>query len=222
MCSNRKVILFDLDGTIIYSKDAIFEAINYPLKKRGHKEFTERELVQNIRIPLKEKYRNKTSEDPEKFFSDFKNHYLKIYKNSTYIFPGMRELLEEVSNSNIDCAIVSLKTDMEVEEVLKGMSISLFFRGIFGSENEEYKPKPSPEHINYAIGRMGGSKKDCIVIGDMKGDIVSAKKAGCPAIGVSWSLRSRDELLSYGADDVADTPEDLRGILIKRGFLKIQ
>lgn len=219
MTSGEKLLLFDLDGTIIYSKDAIFRAINLALEFYGYEGFTEHELIRDLRIPLEEKYRMRTGRDAQPFMEKFREEYLRIYRQTTYIHEGMLALLEKLRDKGITCVIVTLKEGEEARQVVGEMGLGVYFSGIFGSQDPRYRTKPSPEHVRYAIGEFGVDGENCALIGDMRGDIMSAKEAGLTAIGVAWCLRSPDQLIDAGADHVATTPGELEEILVELGFL---
>ena len=219
MTGHEKLLLFDLDGTIIYSKNAIFRAINLALEFYGYEGFTEDELIRDLRIPLEEKYRMRTGRDPRPFMEKFREEYLRIYRETTYIHEGMLPLLDKLREKGITCVIVTLKEGAEARQVVEEMGLGNFFAGIFGSQDPRYRTKPSPEHVRYAMGEFKVKAGDCALIGDMRGDIMSAKGAGLTAIGVAWCLRSPDQLIEAGADHVATTTGELEEILVGLGFL---
>jgi len=219
MVKKDKLILFDLDGTIIYSKDAIFGAINTALEKEGYEPFREEELLVNICTPLEDKFRKRTGGDPEPLMEIFREEYIRIFKDSTYVIPDMIPLLERIRKNGVPCALVTLKREREAQAVLAHMDLGKYFSRIFGGQVPDYSVKPSAEHMKFAMNEYNVEKHQCIMIGDMKSDMVGAKKAGCTAIGITWSLWSEEELYQYGADRVADSPGELGNILRELKFL---
>jgi len=219
MTTADKLLLFDLDGTILYSKDAIFNAINAALICFGHEPFSEDELLRNLRIPLEDKYRMKCGGDPEPLMEKFRSEYLRTYRESTYIHEGMLPLLERLKKNGIRMAVITLKEGREAEQVVREMGLMKFFSAIFGSQNPDYRPKPSPEHVGFALRSLCVDPENCALVGDMRGDIMSAKGVGVTAIGVAWCLRSPEQLVKSGADHVATEPGELEEILEKLGFL---
>lgn len=219
MKSGNKLLLFDMDGTLIYSKDAIFQAINLSLEGEGFEPFTEEELIRDIRIPLSEKYRKRAGTDPAFLMRRFREEYLRIFRESTYVHDGIVPVLRALKDEEIVCAIVTLKSGEEAEVVLDDTGLVQFFQGIFGSEVPHYRPKPSPEHVLFALAHFGVESENCAMVGDMRSDVVAAKRAGVTAIGVAWSLWSEEKLYGYGADHVAKDPEELERILRSKGFL---
>ena len=219
MTTTRKLLLFDLDGTIIYSKDAIFNAINAALVCYGHEPFSEDELLRNLRIPLEDKYRMKCGGDPEPLMVKFRELYLETYLETTYIHDGMLPLLEKLEEKGTPMALITMKEGKEAEQVVREMGLERFFSAIFGSQNPNYSPKPSPEHVLYALEKLEAEPGNCALVGDMRGDMMSAKGAGVTAIGVAWCLRSPKQLVDSGADHVATEPGELVEILEKLGFL---
>jgi len=219
MVDTERLLLFDLDGTIIYSKDAIFNAINAALEFYGFEPFSEEELLRNLRIPLKEKYRTRTNADPRPLMEKFREIYLRTYRDTTYIHDGMIPLLKRLKDNGVKMAVITLKEGKEAAQVVEEMGLLKYFSAIFGSQNPEYRIKPSPEHACYAIDKYGIAKENCALVGDMRGDILSAKGAGITPIGVAWCLRNPKQLYEAGAEHVAREPGELEAILERLGFL---
>ncbi len=219
MTDTKRLLLLDLDGTIIYSKDAIFNAINAALEFYGFEPFPEEELLRNLRIPLEEKYRMRTNADPTPIMEKFREEYLRTYRETTYIHDGMIPLLKRLKNNRVKMAVITLKEGKEAAQVVEEMGLKKYFSAIFGSQDPEYQIKPSPDHVNYAIDKYGIAKVNCALVGDMRGDILSAKGAGITAIGVAWCLRSPAQLYEAGADHVAREPGELEDILERLDFL---
>lgn len=221
MTITDRLLLFDLDGTIIYSKDAIFDAINLALVRYGYEPFTEDELINNLRVPLRDKYRIKIGgeDDPEFLMAAFRKEYLRTYRDTTYVHDGMLPVLEKVKEAGTPAAIVTLKEGKEAKQVVHEMGLSSFFTRIYGSQNPAYRVKPSPEHVLYAVREFGADIRKCALVGDMRGDIMSARAAGITAIGVAWCLRSPEQLVEAGADHVATEPGELERILGDLGYI---
>jgi len=219
MTNTERLLLFDLDGTILYSKDAIFNAINAALEFYGYETFSEEELLRNLRIPLEEKYRERTNSDPSPLMEKFREEYLRTYRETSYLHDGMLKLLERLKDNGVKMAIITLKEGNEAAQVVEEMGLGKYFSAIFGSQNPGYRPKPSPEHALFAIENFSIEKQKCALVGDMRGDILSAKSAGITAIGVAWCLRSPEQLYEAGADHVATEPDELEKILERLDYL---
>ncbi len=217
--SNDRLLLFDLDGTILYSKDAIFGAINLALLRFDLEPFSEDELIRHIRIPLEEKYRQRCGGDPKPLMAAFREEYLRTYRETTYIHRGMLTILDRVHEAPNPAVLVTLKEGAEAEQVVREMGLEKYFQAVYGSQNPAYRTKPSPEHMLYALSEFGVEAEKCAMVGDMRGDMLSARGAGITAIGVAWCLRSPAQLVEAGADFVATEPEELERILEELGFI---
>ena len=154
-----RVVLFDLDGTLVNSGEAILKAINMMLAEHGFEPLTEVQRKSFVGKRLSESlipWRKDTSG----MVKDFRRIYLETYMESTYVFPGVPELLKGLEREGIPAGIITLKTTVEAERVLREMDLLGFFEGrIFGDNSIDgpspYRIKPDPEHALWALRGMG-------------------------------------------------------------------
>ena len=191
-------ILFDLDGTVIDSTEAIVESFYYACDKHGFKHPLYEEITALIGFPLDVMFRNVgvAEEKIWDFVAAYKEHYRIISKEKTFLLPKAKEAVIEAS-SFARLGVVTTKTARYSKELLEHFGIMCYFETLIGREDVT-NPKPDPEPIQKALERMGiDEKKDVFIIGDTVLDLEAAKNANIQAIGVLSGYGKKEDLIRY-------------------------
>ena len=176
-------ILFDLDGTLIDSTDAILEGFEVAFKAFNKKVDTNK-VKKLIGFPLDEMMRRLGVEEELvwDYVEQYKIHYRKISKQKTKLLPFAKDAIIFAS-SFAKLGIVTTKTARYSKELLDNFGVMDYFEVLIGRENV-INPKPHPEPILKAINKLKAIKETTWMIGDTCLDMVSAKEAGINYIGV--------------------------------------
>ena len=213
-----KYVLFDLDGTILDTLDDLHAAANAALRECGYPERTKgevRRFVGNgIRKLIERAVPSGTSEeDIVRTHEAFTAYYSVHCKDKTKPYAGIPELVRGLKENGIASAVISNKADYAVKALCEE-----YFEGLFElsvGEREGIRKKPAPDSVLEAMRVMGAKSSETVYIGDSDVDIMTAKNAGIDCIGVSYGFRGREFLESHGAEVIADTVEELRGLLLR-------
>lgn len=205
----NKVVCLDFDGVIIHSSEvqrcAFSESYHWATGKTANEE-----LLQNF-----------FSHSGDSLENIFNKMHLPLEMIGTYrqvsiarsdkvkLHPGMKELLAELRNQDILCALCTGKDRERTIIILKNLKIYDYFNEIICSD-DVVNPKPNPESLNILMKRFDVSKDHIVMIGDANNDIKCAKSAGVTSIGVTWGDVPRDLLLQDNPDYVADQVSELK------------
>lgn len=208
-------IIFDLDGTLLNTLDDLHDSVNYALEKNalGLRSLDEiRRFVGNgVRKLIKRAVPEGTDNEMyEAVYADFERHYDKNCRNKTAPYDGVTDLLAALKERGLKLAIVSNKIDFAVQNLRKEFFADVVEVAVGDSDDTENKP--APDMVFKALRALGSDGKKAIYVGDSEVDMKTAENAGMECISVSWGFRSRSELMSHGAQIIADTPEEVFNI----------
>lgn len=208
----KNTIIFDLDGTLLYTLEDLKNSTNYALEKYSMPKRTLDEIrtfVGNgIRLLIE---RAVPDGDKNPLFNDvfaaFKEHYSAHSLDCTRPYDGVIEMLEEVKRRGFKTAIVSNKIDSAVKELRDVFFPSLI--DVAYGESPTVKRKPAPDTVYAALSELGSEVSESVYVGDSDVDVMTAKNAGMDLVAVSWGFRDKDLLKSMGAGTIIDKPQEL-------------
>jgi len=199
-----KLLIFDLDGTLIDSVPDLTDAINKTFDELGINKVTEEEvrnyLGNGAKTLIERALKNDNTELFQKALKIFKNHYKNSVCVKTSLYPGVKETLEKIPHKK---AIVTNKPYEFVGEILKTLEIDEHFEMYIGGESLPEK-KPSPLPLLYVCEQMGYKPQNCIMIGDSKNDVIAAKKANIKSVAVNYGYNYGENISVYEPDVVID------------------
>lgn len=207
-----EAVVFDLDGTLLDTLEDLRDSVNFVMRKYGFPEHTLEEIRQAVGNGIKKLMERSvpegTAEDVlEAAFADFKVHYAGNCKHKTKPYEGMAELLEKLKKDGYKLAVVSNKNHEAVREIIPYYFGDVFDTAVGAMEGME--KKPAPDTAFYALKQIGVPADKALYIGDSQVDVATAKNTGLAGIFVTWGFRSREVLVEAGAEEFADSAEEL-------------
>jgi len=202
-----KLLIFDLDGTLIDSAPDLTNAINLTLKEynknpirvetiRNYLGNGAEMLVTRVLSGGKENYDKKKVRE---FLDRFKYHYNQNVCVETKLYDGVKETLEKLPYKK---AIVTNKPHEFIDEILEKLEIKHFFDYYIGGDVTEKKPSPKP--LLHVCEKLGFTNENSIMIGDSKNDIIAAKNAKIKSIALTYGYNYGEDISIYNPDIVID------------------
>jgi len=189
-------ILFDLDGTLIDSTEAILESFEVAYATFGKTTPDTEDIKSLIGYPLDimlEKLGVKG--ETREYIDAYKKHYRIISKAKTTLLPFAKEAIEEAAKF-AKLGIVTTKTSLYSKELLEHMEVMHHFDTLIGRDSVQ-NPKPHAEPIHKAIKHLDASYESTWMIGDTILDLCSAKNAGIKSVAVLCGYGKRVDLSKY-------------------------
>ena len=214
-----KAVIWDLDGTLLYTLEDLADASNFALQKHGYQPISltqTRARIGNgignlIALSIPGGHDNP---DLPLIRRDFSEYYLKHCLDKTVPYPGIPELVRELKEKGIKNAIVSNKIDSAVHLIDEHYFPSLMDAAI--GEQDNVKRKPDPQSVYNALKVLGVDCSEAVYIGDSDVDVATAEASGLDMITVLWGFRDKEELIEAGADCFAGDADELRSILCRK------
>lgn len=211
-----KLLIFDLDGTLVNSLEDLATAINTSLEKMGLPTHELEKFNYMVGNGIKKLcQRSLKVEDAHRFnelLNLFKEYYSSHYAIHTKPYPYIDELLITLKEKNIKIAIASNKAESFVIQIVNELFPRISFDCIKGQVDTREK-KPSPDIVFEIMKELKVSKKETIMIGDTDIDITTGKKANLKTIGCLWGFRDYEELYTAGADEIILNPLEILDII---------
>ena len=210
-------IVFDLDGTLLNTLEDLKDSVNYALERQGFplRNLNEiRSFVGNgIRLLMERAVPE--SIDNETFeicFKDFCDYYKIHMEDKTVPYDGINEMLTNIKKAGFKTAIVTNKADFAAQDLCKRMfGENIDF--VVGSSDDRPN-KPAPDGVFYALEKLDSKIENTVFVGDADTDILTAKNANLPSIGVLWGFRDREVIEEAGAEYIVESVNDLEKLLI--------
>lgn len=214
-----RVILFDLDGTLVDSGEGITRSVEFALAHFGITPQSRDELYRFIGPPLIDSFmrfygfsKEKAGEAVDVYRSRYR--VKGVYENTVY--PGVIELLEALRERGIVCCCATSKPEVFANTVIDHMGLRPFIHKVYGAELDDAESRKrrfrseKDEVIAYALEDLGiNDRSEVLMVGDRRYDIEGAKANGVDSAGVLFGFGSREELENAGADFIVRTPLDL-------------
>jgi len=221
--NNKKVIIFDLDGTIINSAPDLSFAVNYMLETLNRDTFSNdvihgwvgngalvlvKRALSSDRM-IDETLDAKHVEEALKIFLDF---YAQNLCNATIPYKNVPETLNTLKGKGYRLTIVTNKPFAFVEPILKGLGLEGLFEFILGGDSLKEK-KPDPMPLLHVCKTLDVNVKECVMVGDSKNDILAANACNMQSVGVTYGYNYGEDIGIYSPDiiinDFAELLESL-------------
>lgn len=212
-----KMVLFDLDGTLLDTLDDLTDSVNTVLHRYGcperDRQSVRRALGNGARALLEESLTEPMA--PQRFeqmLAEYRAYYAAHCCCKTRPFDGMLPLLQALREAGIGVAVVSNKPDEATQQTCRH-----YFNGYLDMAvgfRDSLPPKPQPALPNLVLSHFRVPAAQCVYVGDTEVDYQTALLGGMQPVLVSWGFRSREELLALQPPVLADTVNELHRLLL--------
>lgn len=209
----KKAILWDLDGTLLYTLPDIAAASNATLRHFGLPERKLEEFYAFVGNGARHQIRSAIGYEPENFeeiCAWYKAYYALHSADTSRPYEGIPALTEQLRKEGYLQAIVTNKPHNATLPLWKQWFPEF---DLALGESPERPRKPYPDMVDHTLKLLGVEKENAVYVGDSEVDVLTARNAGLPCIALTWGYRSREVLLEAGATHLCQKPEDFMGIL---------
>lgn len=216
----KKLIIFDLDGTLINTIADLGACTNYALEKLGYPTHDIESYKFRVGNGINNLFRRalpegeKTDENVLRVRREFIPYYNAHNTDLSRPYPGMVELLEALQTEGILLAVASNKYQEATTKIIGELYPSIRFSAVLG-QREGINIKPDPQIVFDILQATGADKADVLYVGDSGVDMQTGLNAGVETCGVTWGFRPRTELEPFHPQHIVDSVEELRQIIMK-------
>jgi len=208
--SEKKVVIFDLDGTLLDTLQDLGDSLNRMLVHFGyptHSYEAVKEMVGNGATVLTLRAIPGGEENPnaEECIAYFRANYNDKSNKKTKPYDGIIELLDRLKEKGIYTAVVTNKPHHAATAICEGFFGNKLDMVI--GDREGVRRKPYPDSVFEVMDSL--CAKDAVYVGDADTDIEVAKNAGIPSVSVTWGFRDRNFLVEHGAEVLVDNANEL-------------
>lgn len=213
-----KLVIFDLDGTLIDSLSGIAYSVNKTIEQYGYPIHSDQAYLDFIGNGLHKTLLRALPErvpeaEIESMYIDMLDNYQQHYTYAVEKYDGIQELLVWLSQTDVRIAINSNKNHDMVEKIVDTYLTGIEFWRVYGVD-ANYPAKPDPYWVNRIIEETGISKAEVLFVGDTEVDIETARNAEVDVAAVSWGFRQRQVLEKQRPTYLVDQPEQLKKYFI--------
>ena len=213
-----KLIIFDMDGTILNTLDDICNAVNVILKNHNMPTHTVDEVKYYVGNGLYKTLERAVPEGTAKeivdeMFPEFIEYYKKNSDNCTRPYEKIVDAIKAVRAAGYKTAVASNKRQEAVEELCEKFFADCF--NVILGDREGINLKPAPDMVNIALDTLGIDRADSLYIGDSDVDLLTAKNSEIPVIAVTWGFRGEEFLKEHGAEYICKNPADIPDFIKK-------
>lgn len=204
-----RLIMFDMDGTLINSGFAITNSINYVRENLGLEELERNFILEKLNEPdiNSAEFFYGTKEFTPKQTKLFEEYYDKHCLSDLVLYDGIAKLIDDLKD-DFKLAVATNANSLYARRMLNHVGIGENFSTILGYDSVK-NPKPHPEMVNKILNKYSVSNTNAQMIGDSHKDIIAATKAGVDSVLVNWGFSNHEK-------DAIETIEQLEEKIYKK------
>ena len=214
---NKNIIThacFDLDGTLVDSKETILESTKAALDQLKINHKIDEDIFANMIgehfVDIFDELKIEVN-DFEKFISIYKAYYFD-FMDFSYLYPGVQQTLQYLNERNIKVSLLTTKVQDQAEKIINHFNLRSSFHYLMG-RRDGLAHKPSPEPLIYICNQLNIKPSETLMVGDTELDIQCGKGAGAQTCGVLFGYRTKDQLEKEKPDFLISGLSELRKIL---------
>ena len=215
----KRLVIFDLDGTLLNTIADLAVATNEALKAMGYPTHSEEVIQTFVGNGVSKLLERSMPEDKrtEENIALVRRHFMAYYDQHnadlSTPYPGIADMLSRLQEAGVMLAVASNKYQSATEKLIASYFPHINFVCVLG-QRQGIPVKPSPDIVLEIMEKANVSRSDTLYVGDSGVDMQTAINAGIDSVAVSWGFRPRAELEAFRTLAIIDKAEDLKNWIL--------
>jgi len=224
-----RLLIFDLDGTLVDSRLDLANSINAMLRHYRKPELPLEVIASYIGDGAPMLVRRSLGDpDDESYLQQALEFFLLYYRehklDNTYVYPGIKEALDSIragrNGKAIKMSVLSNKPVNPSRAIVKALGLDSYFFQVYGG-NSFHTKKPDPAGVEALLEEVEAQPEETVLIGDSDVDVITARNAGIYSVGVTYGLAPHT-LEDAPPDVLIDKPQELATVLGEREQCRLE
>ena len=213
-----KNVIFDLDGTLLDTREGVIESAKYAARQMGYDELPYETMLSFVGPPIQNSFMKHYGCDQE-LAQKAANIFREYYKNTALLlaepYEGIYDLCRVLKEHGVKMSVATYKREDYALSLLRHFDFHKYCDPMHGADNNNVLKKE--DIVRMCQEEMGASKEDSVLIGDTDNDAKGAVKANTHFIAVTYGFgfRNEDDVDEYPHIGVASTPMEVAEIILK-------
>jgi phosphoglycolate phosphatase len=194
MGEQLKLVIFDLDGTLVDAYQGVARSLNYTLAQLNRPPVDDGVIKRTVGWGDRHLIAAFVAQaDVDKALSIFRQHHARALKEGTVFLPGAKQLLKDLKAKNYTLAVASNRPTRFTHIILKHLRMRQSFDHVLCGDKVAH-PKPAADILERILTKCSVSPGEALYVGDMTVDVETGKKAGVRTVAVATGSSTREEL----------------------------
>ncbi len=219
MAKLKKLMIYDLDGTLVDTRKDIAHAVNRMLSEMGAAQLSEGQIARHVGRGLYHLVGSCLDTNDKKKIEAgarlYRDYYSRHMLDNTVLFPGAKEILEYFKGQNQ--AVLTNKPNPFSQQILEALGTADYFIEILAGDSK-FPKKPDPAAVHFLMERTGAGPHQTVLVGDSLIDIETGRNAGVVTVVVSHGFSAENELKSAAPDGIFRNFKELLAYARQEGW----
>jgi len=202
--NDLRLVIFDLDGTLVDAYKAVASSLNYALNQTGHASVNDALIKRTVGWGDRHLVETFAEEHKvTKVLTKFREHHEEALKSSTVFLPGARELLDTLKTRKVTLSVASNRPSRFTHIILEHLGIEDIFDYVLCGDQVEH-PKPAADILNQTLKRFSLNPDQALYVGDMTIDVQTGQAAGVKTVVVVTGSNTKEEVAGFKPHAILD------------------